>query len=488
MRQRSKLNQKLAAIGILAMFIFINSVGCSSKPIQPTRQEPTRTPDVVDESETQTPGSSEQEGMSATQTQTFIESSQAINVNPADLSGISIRFAHPFGGNSVDLLIEIAREFSLTNPWGIWVDVADYGSETVMLSALQADLEKGDSPELMAIHPYQLAGLSGDYETVDLSPYFKDVQWGFPEEVQEDFYPVFLEQFSDDEQLIALPFAPQAVVNFYNQSWANELGFPEVPQNKIEFREQSEKATRANLADLLEDNDGTGGWIINNDPRVLASWFHAFGGDLTVNDTPYFDNETGQDTFGYLKSVYDEGYFWISRQPDPFEYFANRYTLVYAGMLDQIPVQMGWMATENNPDTWTLIGFPGSEGVSILVDGPGLMIWEGTPEEQLAAWLFAKHLTDPGIQAKWVQQMFTLPVRKSALEGLENFGNQYPQWLAAVNLIDRADPLPISKGWGIAQWVLQDAGLRIFPGEINGIEGILETVDATVKELEAMTP
>lgn len=488
MRHRSNFNQKLAIICVLGLFVFVIVVGCSPKSNQISTQDQTKTPDVVDATKTPTPGSADAEGISATQTQIAIDSSQAINIAPADLSGISIRFAHPFGGKSTNLLIEIAREFSLTNPWGIWVDVEDYGSETAMVSALQIDFENGNLPELFAIHPYELAILGDDFGTIDLMPYFQDSQWGFPDEAQEDFYPVFLEQFSVDEQLIALPFAPQAVVNFYNRSWANELGFSEVPQDEIEFREQSEKATRANLADLLEDNDGTGGWIINNDPRVLASWFHAFGGDLVINATPNFDNEAGQEAFNYLKSVYDEGYFWISRQPDPYEYFANRYVLTYAGTLDQIPTQEGWMSSRNNQDAWTVFGFPGPDGVSMFVDGLGLMVREGTPEEQLAAWLFVKHLSEPAIQAKWVQQMFTLPVRESTMDVLVDFGNQHPQWLDAVNMIDRADPFPISEGWGIAQWVLQDAAYRIFPGEISIIEGILETLDATVKELEAMTP
>ena len=174
MRHRSNFNQKLAIICVLGLFVFVIVVGCSPKSNQISTLDQTKTPDVVDATKTPTPGSADAEGISATQTQIAIDSSQAINIAPADLSGISIRFAHPFGGKSTNLLIEIAREFSLTNPWGIWVDVEDYGSETAMVSALQIDFENGNLPELFAIHPYELAILGDDFGTIDLMPYFQD--------------------------------------------------------------------------------------------------------------------------------------------------------------------------------------------------------------------------------------------------------------------------------------------------------------------------
>ncbi len=223
---------------------------------------------------------------------------------------------------------------------------------------------------------------------------------------------------------------------------------------------------------------------MNNAPEVLASWYYAFEGELSKNDRLVFDNEVSRDAFGYLKSIYDEGCIWIGRQSMPYDYFANRYALIYAGTLDDIPHQAGWMAVAENEDEWTAIGFPGPDGNVLLVDGPGLMISQDTPEKQLAAWLFARHLLEPDVQARLIRQLFTLPVRYSAVEELADFAREYPQWAGIADEMDVMDVLPVSEEWGLTQWVLQDAFNRILQGDADQIPDILEELDRLLDELQ----
>ena len=135
---------------------------------------------------------------------------------------------------------------------------------------------------------------------------------------------------------------------------------------------------------------------------------------------------------------------------------------MYAGTLDQIPYQAGWMASSGSTDSWTVTGFPGPDGEVMLVDSPGLMVTADTPEKQMAAWLFARYLLSPEVQAELVQSGFSLPVRESAMSLLSGFASQYPQWSQAVEMMDIARPVPISSGWGdrtvgAAGWVLSFA-------------------------------
>jgi len=297
-----------------------------------------------------------------------------------------------------------------------------------------------------------------------------------------------MEQYSLDGNLSALPVAPQAVVLFYNQTWAEELEFSFSPEDERTFRQQSCEATFSNQADINMENDGTGGWLINQDPAVLASWFHVFEGQLPINDPPNFNDEASREAFGYLKDVYDEGCIWIGRQSEPYYYFAYRYALMYAGKLNQIPRQMGWMAIAKNDDDWKAIGFPGPGGRIVLVDSPGLMVSADTPENQLAAWLFARHLLEPDVQARLVENLFTIPVRTSALGYLEDFGREYPQWAQAVEMMSEMEVLPISEEWGIAQWVLQDAFMRVLQSDADQIPDILEELDRLISELEGVAP
>lgn len=409
-----------------------------------------------------------------------------LQVDPDDLAGIVVRFVHPWTGAMAEALASAAMQFSLSNEWDIWVEVETTGGDTALLEALQADIDAGDLPGLIVTYPYALDELDGEYYTVNLTDYFYNSDWGFSSEAQADIPSVFLEQFTDESRLVALPVAPQATVLFYNQTWGQELGFAGLPEDAESFSTQSCAAVFSNYEDDNEDNDGTGGWVINQDPAVLASWYAAFEGELPVSGEIQFNTEGGLAALGYLKDTYTQGCIWLGRRPDPYFYFANRYALMYAGTLDQIPDQVGWMASSGSTDEWATMGFPGPAGETMLVDGPGLMVTADSLENQMAAWLFARYLLSPEVQADLVRSGFTLPVRESALDLLGDFSAQYPQWAQAAALIEIARPIPISTGWGIGQWVLQDGFYRLLQGEADQLPTILEEVDAMVAELEAL--
>jgi len=123
------------------------------------------------------------------------------------------------------------------------------------------------------------------------------------------------------------------------------------------------------------------------------------------------------------------------------------------------------------------------------------MVTADSPENQMAAWFFARHLLEPEVQAELVRSGFTLPVRESALPLLSDFSAAYPQWAQAVDLVDKAKPIPISEGWGVGQWLLQDAMYQLLHLVIPTgssvsaeLSPILETLDETIVEMEGMIP
>jgi ABC-type glycerol-3-phosphate transport system substrate-binding protein len=411
-----------------------------------------------------------------------------LKVQADDLAGIVVRFVHPWMGPMAEALEAAATQFSLSNEWDIWVEVEAPGSDSALLESLQTDIDSGDVPGLIATYPYLLETLDGQLFSVNLTDYFYDPEWGVGAEALGDIPPVYLEQFTSGGHLVALPVAPQATVLFYNQTWGEEIGFASPPTDERDFRKQNCEAVFANNEDRDEDNDGMGGWVINFDPDVLASWYYSFGGELPITGVPEFNTEAGQTAFGYLKSVSDQGCFWIGRRPEPNFYFANRYALTFAGTLDQIPTQMSWMAEAENEDVWTVMGFPGMAGEIMLIDGPGLMLTADAPENQMAAWLFARYLLTPEVQADLVRSGFSLPVRQSSMALLVGFATDYPQWAQAASMIEDAHAVPISEGWGIGQWVLQDAFYRLLQSETDQLPMILQELDDMISELEGMGP
>lgn len=420
--------------------------------------------------------------MPAAPTATPTQPTLTLGIDPDDLEGIVVRFAHPWLGGPAETFETVAREFSLNNPWGILVEVYPHGGETALVETLLDAQMNGELPDVIAAPAYLRSDLVGESSLVDLANYYSDPEWGFNSDERDDILPVFLEPFTIEDQIIALPFAPQATVLFYNTSWGEDLGFSDPPRTLDSFRAQNCDATFANWQDDAKPG-GTGGWVINLHPRVLVSWYYAFGGTLPEDDVPLFNNLAGRDAFGYLWDIKNQGCIWFALQPDSYLYFANRLALLYAGQLDQIPVQMSWMDVSGSEDEWEVIGFPGPDGEHILIDGPGLMITAGTPEEELAAWLFAKYLLAPEVQVELVKSLFTLPVRQSVMDLLVDFEADYPQWAQGAALIESASGLPASEGWGIAQWPLQDAANRILQDESGNVTLILGKLDELVLDL-----
>ncbi|MDY6872455.1 MAG: extracellular solute-binding protein [Chloroflexota bacterium] len=412
-----------------------------------------------------------------------------LQVEPEDLAGIVVRMVHPWVGEMAETLSSLASQFSLSNEWDIWVEVDAPGSDSAVLDAVEADMADEEIPSLIVSYPYAMDTLDETYYSVNLRDYLNDPTWGLDDAAQADVPAVLLSQYERAGNLAALPLAPQGTVIFYNQTWAQELGFAEPPNGNAEaFRQQSCEAAFSNNADDSFENDGTGGWLVSFDPLVMTGWYASFDGPLAGEDALKFDSPPGQDAFGYLKSVYDEGCFWIGRRTEPYYYFANRYAMSYAGTLDQIPAQAGWMTTSGSQDAWSVIGFPGPAGETMLVNGPGMMITADTPEIQMAAWLFARYLLSPEAQAQLVRAGFSLPVRQSAMAQLSDFSATYPQWAQAAALLDTAQAAPISARWGIGQYVLQDAVNRLLQAEPDQVGPILTELDASISELEGTTP
>ncbi len=411
-----------------------------------------------------------------------------LDIDESDLEGVVVRFVHPWSGDMADTLAALAAEFSLSNPWDIWVQVESPGSEDQMFENLELDLAENKIPGLIAAYPYQLAGLSGAYYAVHLTDYFDHPVWGFSSEAQADFVPSYFEPFQQSDELVALPVAPQAAVLFLNETWVAALDQTLPLRDEKDFKALACAAAIFNNDDLEIENNGTGGWLVHFGPQMLMGWYFGFDGDVPFDQRPAFDNDQALDAFSFLKGAYDQGCVWIGLQPDPYAYFAERYAVMFSGTLDQIPMLTNWMAAQENDDVWSVMGLPTPEGDIMVVDGPGLMVTADTPENQIAAWLFARYLLEPDSQARIVESGFTLPVRESAIPLLADFSSRYPQWASALAMVPDAKMLPVSTSWGVTQWVLQDAAWRIFQTPSDQLPEILSELDATINELLEMMP
>jgi ABC-type glycerol-3-phosphate transport system substrate-binding protein len=112
-------------------------------------------------------------------------------VDMSALRGTSIQIWHAFVGQAAAVLADQMDRFNSGNEWGITASQAGYGDQVTLYEAVNAALEAGSPPEMVAALPEQTLEWDASAKVVDLSPYISHPDWGLPEGPASGFVPVF---------------------------------------------------------------------------------------------------------------------------------------------------------------------------------------------------------------------------------------------------------------------------------------------------------
>jgi len=282
-------------------------------------------------------------------------------------------------------------------------------------------------------------------------------------------------------------------VLFYNQGWAESLGFNSPPVTPDDFKNQACAAAQANLKDLPWQNNGTGGWLVDTNALTLISWMQTFGGTLPlVENQPYqFNTSQARDSFTYLRQLFDKGCAWAGKEDLPYDYFASRQAIFFSGPLQDILPLADTMAQQKSADHWSILPFPSLTHKPVLVvSGPSYAILKSSPRQQLAAWLFIRWMIQPEHLASLVEADGSLPVRVSELDQLSAFKQRYPQWNLVQQWIPVAQTTPPVSSWRQVKPILEDAGWQTFSSNftVTQIPQTLVMLDETIQEVLQKNP
>ena len=283
-----------------------------------------------------------------------------------------------------------------------------------------------------------------------------------------------------------MPFFRSTVVIFYNQSWAQELGFDSPPETPEELKEQACAAAAAN-------NDSTGGWIATTDISTNMSWLFAFNGNLLHPSQDRYQAATpeNQAAFNFLRDLLDAGCAWKPGAYYSNQEFATRKGLFYPSSIAGIPYQINAFEEANNFDQWIVLPFPGSTKDPVInLYGSALAIFKTSTEEQLASWLFIEWLLEPQNQAQFIEASGYLPVSQSAMFFLEEYAAENLLWSKAVDLIPYGQFEPAFGSWGIARWAFGDAIDELFDPDFSSeqIPALLGKLEETLNETHLNNP
>jgi ABC-type glycerol-3-phosphate transport system substrate-binding protein len=104
----------------------------------------------------------------------------------------------------------------------------------------------------------------------------------------------------------------------------------------------------------------------------------------------------------------------------------------------------------------------------VNVYGASVAVCRTSPQQQLAAWLFLKWLTEPAQQARWVRASNYFPVRKSTAAALDEYFAKNPPYRAAYELLEYGKSEPSMAGYQQVRRLIQEAMVEVMEGGDTG--------------------
>ncbi len=321
------------------------------------------------------------------------------DLSGVDPSGQSVLYWHQFSGAQGDTIAALIEEFNSTNEWGITVEGTRPGSYNDIREQFNGAITSGELPALVAAYANDAASYASDGAVVDINTYVNDATYGLSEEELANFNTALFDFDTVDGELLVFPHQLSAQFFLYNESLLERMGL-EVPTSVEAFKEVActvAEATGPNGEDMQ-------GYPLTTDASAFESWVAAHGGTIWDGEAFTFaGNEAVLSALALYKELYDNGCGYI-----PAEAFAEQsdfalglnpfivsssagYTFVIAAFEDA-----------GSSDVWVPTVFPyAAETPSLQVFLPGIALVAGTPEQELASWLFLKFLVQESSAVTW---------------------------------------------------------------------------------------
>ena len=351
----------------------------------------------------------------------------------------------------------IVDRFNRENEWGIVINPVDQGQVLDPLESIETAFEEGFVPHLLLSESSAVAGWYQDDLIVDLNPFLDDPVVGFSEKEQNDIYPGIFEGFTLEKSIRpGFPFTQSIQVIYYNQSWAEELGYSYQPASWDDLDKQACAAVASRELTAQSHFQGTG-ILLSPEAANITSAIYAYDGNFLLPEGEgylFSSQEIQQMAEDWQNLIKDGCGMAYYSYPDPLaselaiQNFNQREALMIVGsaqMMDHI--KTGANQT-GRADDWLMLPFIGPDGKkAVSSEIQSIVIFNTSQEEELASWLFLKYLASPEVQAEWVQYSRFYPTRKSSLRFLRDFRNENPHWSQGLNLPKYSVGLPIDQSW-----------------------------------------
>ena len=383
--------------------------------------------------------------------------------------------------------------FNQENQWGIVVHPVDQGLVLDPLDSMEMAFEEGIVPHILLGDASAIASWYQDGLTLDLTPFLNDTAAGFPMKDQNDYYSGLLDGFTIAGSIRpGIPFSQAIQVIYYNQSWASELGYSTPPNSGQDLEEQACSAAGDRELSASSQVQATG-ILLSPEAANIASAVYAYDGSLLkLEGEGYLFNtpEIQQAADDWQRLLQQGCGMTLYTYPDPmsselsFEYFNLRRTMMMLGSSQMMDYVSTGANQTGRADDWEMLPFMGPEGKkAVSSEIQSVVIFNTSPEEELASWLFLKYLTSPEVQAEWAQYSRYYPTRKSTLRLLRDFRIENPHWSQGLKLLKYSIGVPLDPSWNTVKLSIGDAFEEILLDGTLDVEEQLLSLDQLAAEL-----
>lgn len=386
-----------------------------------------------------------------------------------DPSGQRVVFWHQHSGIREQMLERIIAEFNETNPYGITVDAQYQGSYGEIFNQMLVRLGTPDVPDLVVAYQNQAATYQLADGLIDMRSLVESPTWGLSEEEIADFFPGFWQQDifpTFGGARLGFPPNRSLEVMYYNVDWLEELGYDGPPTTPEEFREIACAATQNPFSGAT--GSGSLGYQLSLDASRFASFTFAFGGnvfDYQANRYTY-DSPEAIAAMTFIQELIQEGCASTvtERFGDQADFGAG--TLMFTvGSSSGFPFYQQ-AVDAGSGHNWLVAAIPHltPEPVMNQYGASVSMPDTGSPERQLATWIFLKYYTSPEVQAEWAMASNYFPVRQSSVEKLGDYFQENPAYEIAFNLLPFAIAEPPVPGYDFVRNLVAEAMAAIAAG------------------------
>lgn len=417
--------------------------------------------------------------------------------------GQTVTLWHPWTGVRGTALAQMVTAYNRENPHKIHVKLQAWGSADSLLAGLSsAQADGGDVPNLVVLAPEVIQGTisSPDGSLLDLRPYLYAAESDISSAIADEMPAGILLPVRAGERIYGLPAVTDSPILIYNRSWAKELGFQADPITPTDFKQQLCAAATSNNHSKDRSTRGTGGWLEDTSLMADLGWLSGYTDTLpfTSDGTEDFSSAAIEQTLAELKDLSATGCTWTGRNPIPLEYFTERKALMIS--LPASQVQSFWIATQaaQFTDNWAVLSYPSEQNTTSWTAFTSYYsILRSAPEQDLAAWLVLRWLTDPENETRLALSDGSLPVSQTGWKKVQSAGTlpvPLAGWMAGR---DEPQASPYLKRWSLAGMVLSDGFKQVLQSnvtadqipEITGnMQNFLEEMEKQQTEWQTITP